>query len=38
VPLAALPAAANTRVNVLLPATLDALTGLLEGVGARPED
>jgi IS5 family transposase len=38
VPLAALPAAANTRDNVLLPATLDALTALLDAVGARPED
>jgi transposase len=38
VPLAALPAAANTRDNVLLSGTLDALTGLLEAVGARPED
>jgi transposase len=37
VPLAALPAPANTRDNVLLPATLDALTELLGRVGAPAE-
>jgi transposase len=36
VPLTALPAPANTRDHVLLPATLDELTGLLEQVGAEP--
>src|SRR3982751_3635294 len=34
VPIAALPAPANTRDHVLLPATLDLLTDLLEQVGA----
>jgi len=36
VPLTALPAPANTRDHLLLPATLDVLTGLLEQVGALP--
>src|SRR4051812_24430971 len=36
VPLTALPAPANTRDHLLLPATLDVLTGLLEQVGADP--
>jgi transposase len=36
VPITALPAPANTRDHVLLPATLDELTGLLEQVGAEP--
>jgi transposase len=38
VPIAALPAPANTRDHLLLPATLDVLTGLLEQVGAVPEE
>jgi transposase len=36
VPITALPAPANTRDHVLLPATLDVLTGLLAQVGADP--
>src|SRR3954447_3030123 len=38
VPITALPAPANTRDHLLLPATLDVLTGLLEQVGAVPEE
>src|SRR3954463_9284734 len=38
VPLTALPAPANTRDHLLLPATLDVLTGLLEQVGADPHE
>jgi len=37
VPIAALPAPANTRDHALLPATLDVLTALLAQVGAVPE-
>jgi transposase len=37
VPIAALPAPANTRDHLLLPDTLDALTALLTQVGAAPE-
>jgi len=38
VPIAALPAPANTRDHLLLPATLDVLTALLGQVGAVPEE
>src|SRR3954462_14100491 len=38
VPLSALPASANTRDHLLLPATLDVVTGLLEQVGADPHE
>jgi transposase len=38
VPITALPAPANIRDHLLLPATLDVLTGLLEQVGAVPEE
>ena len=37
VPITALPAPANARDHVLLPATLDVLTGLLEQVGGAAE-
>jgi transposase len=36
VPITALPAPANTRDHLLLPTTLDVLTGLLEQAGAEP--
>src|SRR3954452_20455538 len=38
VPLTALPAPANIRDHLLLPATLDVLAGLLEQVGADPHE
>src|SRR4051812_9793004 len=38
VPITALPAPANTRDHLLLPATLDVLTGPLERVGADPHE
>ena len=38
VPIAALPAPANTRDHALLPDTLDVLTDLLTQVGALPEE
>src|SRR3954469_13439706 len=38
VPITALPAPANIRDHLLLPATLDVLTGLLEKVRAVPEE